>query len=500
MRCVLYARYSTDRQNEASTADQLRVCREFAAARGWTVAGEHVDEGISGAALGNRPGARAAIAALERGDALVVVDLSRLSRSQDLGPLLSRLTHRGARVLGAQDGYDSTAPTARMQAGMSGIMSEEFRAMIAARTRSALELRAREQRPTGGRAYDNVAILREIFARAADGETLRAIASDLNLRGIPSPGASWKKRGGTRGRWLVSAIFEILRNERYNGRVIWNRSQWFRDPDTGRRVRRMRPREQWVVRETQAVIDDDTWQRVQRRMRKNVGSGRGGVRRYLLSGILECALCGAKLIVVGGSQRRYVCGTYHGGGEHACANDSSLPRLVAERMILEPVLEQLLTPAMIQIGVKELREARRDAERAPHPARAEIAELERLVREGILSRDVAAPAIAEARRQAEQVLELPWPSESLWREAVAGAREILAGDDVAAARDLLGELLGAVRCRPAAAGLVLAELPTGRVLMAAGAARGIWVGSGGAIPIYIPTSTRPGAAPTPSAC
>src|SRR5690242_20511365 len=125
MRCAVYARYSTDKQTESTIEDQLRVCREFAAGRAWSIGGEFVDRGISGAAMGNRPGLQSALAQLGTGEVLLVNDLSRLSRSQDLAPLLLRLRHRGVRVLGVQDGYDSDARTARMQAGLSGIMSEE---------------------------------------------------------------------------------------------------------------------------------------------------------------------------------------------------------------------------------------------------------------------------------------------------------------------------------------------------------------------------------------
>jgi len=113
-RAIAYARFSTDRQAEASITDQLRICREYAERQGWQVVAEHTDEGISGAALGNRPGANAALVELAASDVLIVCDLSRLSRSQDLAPLLSRLRHRGVRVVGVQDGFDSDSRTARM--------------------------------------------------------------------------------------------------------------------------------------------------------------------------------------------------------------------------------------------------------------------------------------------------------------------------------------------------------------------------------------------------
>ena len=48
--CATYARYSTDKQNPLSIADQLRKCKEFALSHEWDFLDEHVysDEAISG--------------------------------------------------------------------------------------------------------------------------------------------------------------------------------------------------------------------------------------------------------------------------------------------------------------------------------------------------------------------------------------------------------------------------------------------------------------------
>jgi site-specific DNA recombinase len=96
MRVYTYARYSTERQTEASIVDQQRRCHLYAVSRGWAVIADFTDEGISGAALGNRPGFQQAMAALQAGDVLLAADLTRLSRSQELAPLLDRLRFRGA--------------------------------------------------------------------------------------------------------------------------------------------------------------------------------------------------------------------------------------------------------------------------------------------------------------------------------------------------------------------------------------------------------------------
>lgn len=486
MEGISYARFSTDRQSESSVDDQLALCRQYAAARGWRIIAEYSDRGISGAAIGNRPGVRAAIDAARSGDVLLVTDLSRLSRSQDLAPLLSRLVHRGVRVLGVQDGFDSESRIARMQAGMSGIMSEEFRRMIADRTYSALEIRARDGRPTGGKAYDEPEIVREMFGRFAAGETLKAIASDLNQRGIPSPGAQWKARSNPRGKWLVSAVRAVLMNERYAGRIIWNRSRWVKDPDSGRRVRRERPESEWVIRPCEPMIDAETWAAVQSRFRSFDEHSRAA--KFLLSGILECGECGSKMVVSGGSHRRYRCGTNHAGGSAACAFDRTVPLVNAEGEILGKVQRDMLSEEAIAMGVREMR-----AERPKPAVRAnrELLELERMVADGRLSPDVAAPAIEAARRKAP-VVDAPFgfvvPTPAVWRETVRDMREILGGDDVGAARDVLRSLLGPVRILPGDPGYVRAEFTAGEIMLATGTGR--FCGSGGVLRQILPISTR----------
>jgi DNA invertase Pin-like site-specific DNA recombinase len=51
LKVAIYARYSSDNQRDASIADQLRVCREFASRQGWMVVHEFTDHAISGATL-----------------------------------------------------------------------------------------------------------------------------------------------------------------------------------------------------------------------------------------------------------------------------------------------------------------------------------------------------------------------------------------------------------------------------------------------------------------
>ena len=123
--------------------------------------------------------------------------------------------------------------------------------------------------------------MREIFGRYAAGESCQRIAADLNARGVRGP------RGGT---WCVSALYGspakgagVLNNELYVGRYVWNRSQWIKNPDTGRRERFIRPETEWqaVARPELRILDDEPWQTVRERMasprRAGGRKGRGGV-------------------------------------------------------------------------------------------------------------------------------------------------------------------------------------------------------------------------------
>lgn len=367
MKAVSYSRFSTDRQDAGSIDDQERLCLEFAQAHGWSVIERYADEGISGASMGNRPAflRMRTDAMAGKFDVLLIADTTRLARSQELAPLIDRFRFQGVRVVGVQDSFDSAAGTADMQAGLSGIMSVEFRKMIRARTHTALQTRAQAQRPTGGKLYGlasdgtliepEAAIVREIFDKAAAGTSCRTIAAGLNARGVPSPGAGWKRTERRRGGWMGSAIRAMLLNPRYTGLTIWNRTQWVKDPDSGRRICRERPKADWISHhdETRRVVTDELWKAVQRRLKPmpdDVRLKAGGKARFLLSGLLRCDVCGAHYVM--GDARAYVCSSFVNGA--ACANGLRVRRDHAETVLLHPIRDGLLAPTRVELMAGEM--------------------------------------------------------------------------------------------------------------------------------------------------
>ena len=82
-RAAIYARVSTDEQVDGtSLGTQLSRSRAYAAAHGWEIAGEYVDEGVSGARA-TRPALDRMMAEARRGrfGVVVVAKLDRFGRS-----------------------------------------------------------------------------------------------------------------------------------------------------------------------------------------------------------------------------------------------------------------------------------------------------------------------------------------------------------------------------------------------------------------------------------
>jgi site-specific DNA recombinase len=76
-----------------------------------------------------------------------------------------------------------------------------------------------------------------VFTEAVGGALPREIAYGLNRDAIQPP------RGAV---WNASTIcgsaqrgYGILRNPIYDGRIVWNRTKFLRDPETGKRISRI---------------------------------------------------------------------------------------------------------------------------------------------------------------------------------------------------------------------------------------------------------------------
>jgi DNA invertase Pin-like site-specific DNA recombinase len=139
MRAAIYARVSTS-NNGQSPEMQTRELREYCERRGWSVAGEFVDEGISGAKE-KRPELDRLIADAHRRrfDAVVVWRFDRFARSvSHLLRALENFQALGVEFVSLSEQLDTSTPTGKMVFTVLGAVAELERSLIAERVRAGL--------------------------------------------------------------------------------------------------------------------------------------------------------------------------------------------------------------------------------------------------------------------------------------------------------------------------------------------------------------------------
>ena len=83
MNAVIYARYSSDNQREASIEGQVRECLEYAGRNNYTVVAQYIDRALS-ARTADRPEFQRMISDSEKGlfDTVLVWKIDRFSRDR----------------------------------------------------------------------------------------------------------------------------------------------------------------------------------------------------------------------------------------------------------------------------------------------------------------------------------------------------------------------------------------------------------------------------------
>lgn len=226
IRAVAYLRVSTDQQADSGLGLEAQQASITTAVGrlGLELAAVFTDAGTSGSlGIADRPVLLDAVAALRRGDVLIVAKRDRLGRDVIGVAMIERLiVKKGARLVSAAgEGTDTDDPSAVLMRRMIDSFAEYERLLIGARTRAALAAKKRRGErisrfvPFGSRLasdgrtlepapieQDALGILRE--CRAA-GYSLQAIADELNRLGT-------RTRAGS--RWRFEYVRSLLRGQR----------------------------------------------------------------------------------------------------------------------------------------------------------------------------------------------------------------------------------------------------------------------------------------------
>jgi site-specific DNA recombinase len=398
---LIYARYSSDNQRQASIDDQVRVCREFIKRGGGDPDRAEVfaDYAVSGRGM-DRTDFERLMSRVNTGRAGVVVteEVGRLSRDfADSAQIFKQLQFAETPLLGVSDGIDTSAKGAKLMFAMRSLVADQYIDDLRDKTLRGLEGRALAGYATGNVPYGYhtvpvvdargsaigsqieihegaAKIIRRIFEESSKGRSLTTIAHALNRDGVASP------RVGTRHTafgWGASTIRAILYNERYAGVWRFKERQWVKVPGTNKR--RPKPRDpsevMEQVRPELRIIDADLWATVRSRLtavrnrytaKRNAGdkpTGGGGVVRsasnYVLSGILVCARCGSPMSIHAGTSAAYYrCQTNRAKG--TCDHSTSFREDVARREILTAIRERLLSADGLQYVRRRIAEELRD--------------------------------------------------------------------------------------------------------------------------------------------
>lgn len=297
MRAAIYARVSSQAQRDRHTIEnQLRTLPAYVAGRGWSLVETFIDDGRSARTgeLDKRDGFAALLRAAEarRFDVLVVVDVDRLTRTDDLeerARILGPFQRLGITIATPSGGeLDMRTMLGELWVTLQAIGAAEENRKRAERIKAGKARAIAEGRkPAGptpygyvysrvtGWAIDPVAaeLVREIFRRVADGESCVQIADDFAARGAPTPRSWW------RSGWTRATVHRIVRSRAAVGEY---------EADKARAA---------VIR-IPAIVTEREWQAAQRSL---MALRRRGLRRtrhsYLLEGLATCGHCGAPILI-----------------------------------------------------------------------------------------------------------------------------------------------------------------------------------------------------------
>jgi excisionase family DNA binding protein len=407
-RACVYIRQSTQDQVLHNLESQRRQYALVERAK--ELGFEHVDVidddlGRSGSGT-KRPGFERLLAMLCDGEvgAVLSIEASRLARNgRDWHTLLEFCSVVGALLIDPDGIYDPSLMNDRLLLGMKGTISEMELASFRQRAQEAIKQKAQRgelflRAPIGYVRCSKDRIEKDpdervrsavdlVFRKFAELGSVRSLYFWLCENHISMPALS-NLGGGAHVVWKnpqYHCLISLLKNPTYAGVYAFGRSKSSVRIEQGRkRVVQVnhRPPEQWSVLiqdHHEGYIDWDTYCSIQKTMAHNTNK-RGGVVRgsvrsgeALLSGLLRCGHCGAKLVVAYPSPTgiRYQCPKRLLTRQGMCVNFGGLSadNSVSEQLlrIIEPMGIQAALEAMEKLEGSEddrLAQKRRELERA----------------------------------------------------------------------------------------------------------------------------------------
>lgn len=277
-----YARFSSDNQREESIDAQVRAIREYCDREGIKLLRVFKDEAFS-ARTDKRPAFQELFQLIREhpADYLIVHKSDRFARSRaDDAFYREKLKEAGMRLVSVLERFDDS-PESIIMEGLMASLNEYYSANLSRESKKGIRENVLQGKRNGGKApvgyscvnqrlvpNKDAEMVRDFFRMYAEGKRLVDIAETLKLPFV-NYGA-------------------VLRNEVYLGTLI---SKEWRHENAH-----------------EAIIDRDTWELCQRRLKDSPHNAANRAKfPYLLSGLVECGYCGKRMVAVscGKGEKRY---------------------------------------------------------------------------------------------------------------------------------------------------------------------------------------------------
>ena len=344
MTAVIYARYSSDSQREASIEGQLRDCKDYAERNGIAIVGTYIDRAYS-AKTDDRPEFQRMVqdSARKIFDAVLVWKLDRFARNRYDAVFYKRqLEKSGVHLVSVMEPI-SDGPEGIMIESLLIGMAEYYSAELAIKVARGERENALKCKYNGrvvplgyvigkeDRLYhidpETAPIVQEIFTRYADGEPAEKIAASLNERGL---------RTRTGKPFVKNSFFQIFKNRRYIGEYSY--------------------KDIVIPGGVPAIVDQALFDRVQERFAKNkITHGRPAKEaiNYLLTTKLSCGKCGTLMggesgtSHMGTTYHYYKCGKAKRKGQGHCSL-KAIRKEPLERFVVDTAVKLILNDPVIE--------------------------------------------------------------------------------------------------------------------------------------------------------
>lgn len=281
---VIYARFSSSKQQEQSIDGQLRCCREYANRYGYKIVGEYCDRAITGT-TDQRPQFQKMIedSSKKKFKYILVWKLDRFSRDRYASALYKyKLKKNGVKVLSVTESIGDGDESIILEAVLEA-MAEIYVKQLSQNVKRGRREAALQGKVSGGAVpfgYDLIekhlvinekeaSIVRLAFSMYADGAMIHDICDEFRRRGY---------RTRTGGEFNRNSFHRMFQNQKYIGKYTYCDISI----DGG----------------CPAIVEKDVFEKCSSRLLSNKHSGKPAKEKieYLLKGKAFCGHCGAPMV------------------------------------------------------------------------------------------------------------------------------------------------------------------------------------------------------------